>query len=118
MKTSTLGTATLMLLASLTAASAQPLHPTPGAHDGGLSFSPEHGGLLRQHAASQHYQSVRDPGFHAQVGAPLPASAQLHPVPDALVGQVPGARQHQYAIVNDRPMIVDPATHRVVHAFE
>ncbi|MBR2119618.1 MAG: DUF1236 domain-containing protein [Afipia sp.] len=121
MKTFTLVAATLvagMSFALAQSATHEPAgtHGTVGAHAG--VFSSEHGSMIRQHATSQRYQSHQEPGFHAQVGVALPGSAQLHPLPDGLVTQMPSARNHQYSIVNDRYVIVDPATRRVTHAFE
>ena len=123
MKTLTLAAATL--IAGMSFALAQPAthepagtHGTVGVQAGGMAFSSEHGGMIRQHATSQRYQSYQEPGFHAQVGATLPGSAHLHPLPDGLVSQMPSARSHQYSIVNDRYVIVDPSTRRVTHAFE
>jgi hypothetical protein len=122
MKTLTLVTAAL--IAGMSLALAQPAtHAPAGAHGavhvqgGGMAFTPEHSSMIRQHATSQHYQSFHDGAFHAQVGATLPGSAQLHPLPDGLVTQMPSARGHQYSIVNDRYVIVDPSTRRVTHAF-
>ena len=130
MKTLTLAAATLvagMSLAMAQSATHEPAaghgtpaagHGTVGVQGGGMSFTSEHGAMIRQHATGQHYQSFQDPGFHAQVGATLPGSAHLHPLPDGLVTQMPSARTHQYSIVNDRYVIVDPSTRRVTHAFD
>ena len=123
MKTLTLAVATMV--AGISFALAQPAthepagtHGTVGVQGGGMVFSPEHGSMIRQHATSQHYQSYQEPGFHARVGATVPSSAHLHPLPDGLVAQIPSARSHQYSVVNDRYVIVDPSTRRIVHAFE
>lgn len=116
-----LSTIALALLAGVAVTSAQTVVTTPHGTEtpgGAVTFSSEHGSVIRQHATTQHYQSVHEPSFHGQVGATLPGSVQLHPLPDALVTQMPAARQHQYTIVNDRPVIVDPSTRRVIHAFE
>jgi hypothetical protein len=121
MRSLRLSTLALALLAGVTVASAQTVVTPPHGterHGGGVTFSPEHGNVIRQHATTQHYQSVHEPSFHGQVGATLPGSVQFHSLPDALVTKLPTARQHQYAIVNDRPVIVDPSTRRVIHAFE
>ena len=123
MKTLTLAAATLvagMSFALAQSATHEPAgaHATVGVQGGGMSFTPEHGAMIRQHATGQRYQSFQDQGFHAQVGATLHGSAQLHPLPEGLVAQMPSARSHQYSIVNDRYVIVDPSPRRVTHAFE
>ena len=102
---------------SQTAPHAQPQHGHAQPHHGGASvtFTPEHGAMLRQHASSQRFAPVHDAGIHAQVGATIPSSVELHPLPDALVGQLPGARQYRYTVIGNRPVVVDPGSHRVVH---
>ncbi|MBX9847198.1 MAG: DUF1236 domain-containing protein [Xanthobacteraceae bacterium] len=111
--------------ATMTAAAAQPAphmegHSVPHETHGGagLTFTPEHGAMLRQHAATQHYAPVHDPAIHAQVGATLPGSVELHPLPDALAGHLPAARSYRYTIIGNRPVVVDPGSHRIVHVGE
>lgn len=121
MRTLTLTVATLVAGISFAMAQSATHQPAAGhgtVQSGGMAFTPEHGAMIRQHATGQRYQSFQDQGFHAQVGVTLPGSAQLHPLPDGLVTQMPSARSHQYSIVNDRYVIVDPATRRVTHTFE
>jgi len=124
MKTFTLTAAALVASMSFALAQSTPhqsedTHNTVGTHaTGSMAFTSEHGSMIRQHATSQHYQSYQEPGFHAQVGATLPGSAQLHALPEHLVTQMPSARNHQYSIVNDRYVIVDPSNRHVTHTFD
>jgi hypothetical protein len=90
-------------------------HVQPQHGGASVRFVPEHGAMLRQHASSQRYAPVHDAGIHAQVGATIPSSVELHPLPDALLGQLPGARQYRYTVIGNRPVVVDPGSHRVVH---
>lgn len=119
MRTLTLAAAALIAGMSLAFAQHQPegAHGNTGTHQS-TAFTSEHGSMIRQHATGQHYQSFTDHGFQAQVGAILPGAAPLHPLPDGVVTQMPSARNHQYSIVNDRYVIVDPSTRRITHAFE
>lgn len=80
-----------------------------------FSFTPEHGRMISEHAGSQHYNSVRDPNIHANVGATLPGSVDLHPLPGG-IGH-PQAQQYGYAVVNDSPVVVEHSSRRVVHSF-
>ena len=48
------------------------------------------------------------------VGSLVPASVPLAPVPRAVVLRVPQVEPYQYAVVNDRVLLVDPATGTVV----
>lgn len=112
----------LALLAGISAATAQPAPHISGqsapheAHGGaGLTFAPEHGAMLRQHATSEHFAPVHDPAIHAEIGAVVPGSVELHPLPDALVTQLPAARSYRYTIIGNHPVVVDPGSHRIVH---
>lgn len=122
------------VLVTMGAASAQtPAHEAPGSH-GGVSvqsghggvniqagstgYTGDHGAIVRQHATSQHYQSYQDTGFRAEIGGTLPGAAALHPLPDGVVTGVPSARGHQYSIVNDRYVVVDPSNRRIIHTFD
>lgn len=110
----------IALLAGVTSASAQAVVTTPHGTEthGSVTFAPEHGAILREHATSQHFNSVQDRNVHVQVGGTLPPSVGLHPLPDRIVTQVPAARSYQYGIVNNRHVVVDPGTRRVIHEFQ
>jgi hypothetical protein len=119
-------TAAFALLVGANAASAQGLphempqglpHETPRHGGGTVTFAPEHGHMLREHATTHHFSSAHQSDFRVEVGATLPHSAQLHPLPDALATHLPAARSYQYSIVNNRHVIVEPGTRRIIHAF-
>ncbi len=48
------------------------------------------------------------------VGRRLPKSVPLVAVPDAMVAQAPSLWRYRYTVINDRMLLVDPATRRVV----
>lgn len=61
-----------------------------------------------QHRPSYHY---REP---VRVGVVLPESGvTYYPVPEEY-----GAPQYRYTVVNDRTVLVDPRTHRIVEVIE
>jgi hypothetical protein len=49
-----------------------------------------------------------------RVGMRVPQTAQLYDVPDTVVAEVPAVRSYKYMMVNDRVVLVDPATSEVV----
>jgi hypothetical protein len=113
--------AAAVLLASFGIASQLSTIVTPAygedAHHGEFRFSPEHGHVIRQHAEHEHYRSHDDHHVHADVGLTLPGSVELHPLPHALMTQIPSAHEYRYGIVNGRHVIVHHSTRRVMHAF-
>ncbi len=49
-----------------------------------------------------------------RVGARVPETAQLYEVPESVAVEVPAIRTYKYMMVNDRVVLVDPATSEVV----
>jgi hypothetical protein len=49
-----------------------------------------------------------------RVGMRVPETAQLYSVPDTVAVEVPAVRSYKYMMVNDRVVLVDPATGEVV----
>jgi hypothetical protein len=64
--------------------------------------------VVEQHRPSYHYLG------EVRIGAELPeAGVTYYDVP-----QEYGAREYRYTVVNDRPVLVDPRTHRIVEILE
>jgi hypothetical protein len=64
--------------------------------------------VVEQHRPSYHYQG------EVRIGAELPeAGVTYYDVP-----QEYGAREYRYTVVNDRPVLVDPRTRRIVEVVE
>jgi hypothetical protein len=54
------------------------------------------------------------PTVQYRVGARVPGSAALYPVPDTIAVEVPAVRPYKYMVVNGEVVLVDPATGVVV----
>jgi hypothetical protein len=102
-----------MLLVGTSTTMAQPSTTTTSSS---TTFSAEHGSVIRQDSTTQKYKSYSDPSFQARVGVELPSSAGLHPLPGTV--NVPSAERYSYSIVNDRPVVVERSTRKVVHTWE
>src|SRR5262249_59089316 len=48
--------------------------------------------------------------FNADIGTVLPFDAEFHAMPDEVVRQVPQTSGYQYAVANDRALLVSPQT--------
>jgi hypothetical protein len=55
-----------------------------------------------------------EPTVEYRVGARVPGSVRLYSVPREVVVEVPEIRSYKYMVVNDRVVLVDPATSQVV----
>lgn len=105
----------ITVLLSATAGGATAQHH----HDGDTpTFTSEHRQMLQEHSSHQHYNSFRDPHFHAHAGAIVPEAVELHPLPDTLATRMPQGSHYEYGVVNDRPVIVDHSSRRVIHHFD
>ena len=64
--------------------------------------------VVREHRPSYHYSD------DVRVGAVLPeAGVTYYDVPEEY-----GVREYRYTVVNDRTVLVDPRTHRIVQVVE
>ena len=55
-----------------------------------------------------------EPTVEYRVGARLPDSVRLYSVPQEVAVEVPTIRSYKYMVVNNRGVLVDPATSQVV----
>ena len=55
-----------------------------------------------------------EPTVEYRVGTRVPQSARLYSVPDTVAVEVPAIKRYKYMMVNDRVVLVDPATSEVV----
>src|SRR5262245_10214283 len=66
-------------------------------------------------AVRQGSAKVASPvNFVASVGAPVPPSIELYLLPDGVLAQVPEARVVKYTTVQNKIVLVDPTTMRIV----
>lgn len=54
------------------------------------------------------------PTVEYRVGTRIPGSVRLFSVPDSVAVEVPAVKAYKYMVVNDRVVLVDPATSQVV----
>ncbi|MGA7531817.1 MAG: DUF1236 domain-containing protein [Pseudolabrys sp.] len=54
------------------------------------------------------------PTVEYRVGTRVPGSVQLYSVPQEIAVEVPTIRSYKYMVVNDRVVLIDPATSEVV----
>ncbi len=80
------------------------------------TWSNDMGPAFTQYSTTRHYSSVNDPSLNPAVGAPLPQSVTVYPIPDTM--HVPSAEQYSYSIVNNHPVVVERTTRKVVHTWE
>jgi hypothetical protein len=57
------------------------------------------------------------PGVQVRVGAELPPSMELYMLPDPTLATIPEAKPYKYTVVEDRVLLVDPTTMKVVEVL-
>jgi hypothetical protein len=58
--------------------------------------------------------SPAQPTVEYRVGTRVPESVQLYSVPQEIAVEVPAIRSYRYMVVNNRVVLIDPATSEVV----
>jgi hypothetical protein len=56
--------------------------------------------------------------FHVTVGAPVPPTIELYPLPEGVLAEAPAARPYRYTMIANEVVLVDPATMRVVDVIK
>lgn len=79
----------------------------------GAALSPDETTRVRQYVVTQPHPSVRVTD-EVEVGYRIPTRVRLYPVPASV-----GLRSdYRYAVVNNRRVLVDPATREVIYIVE
>jgi len=118
------GTAALVLLTSVGIAAAQnsPMAPT-GSSPGASSTSSQNGALqlsaaqktaIFQSVTKEKIKSPPPANLQLSVGAQIPASVELYPLPANVAAQIPAAKPYKYTVAQNQVVLVDPTNMKVV----
>ncbi|BAB49525.1 DUF1236 domain-containing protein [Mesorhizobium japonicum] len=72
-------------------------------------IQPEQETVIKEYVKKQPLASVKLPGVELNVGTALPNTVELHEVPNV---------KYRYTVIDNRTVIVDPGTHKVVKIIE
>ncbi|MBZ9882784.1 MULTISPECIES: DUF1236 domain-containing protein [unclassified Mesorhizobium] len=87
-----------LLLAGIGAAAAQD-----------VVIAPEQETVIKEYVHKQPLASVKIPGVELNVGSTLPDTVELHEVPNV---------KYRYVVVDNRTVIVDPGTRKIVKVID
>lgn len=66
-------------------------------------------------AVNKEKSKVTPPlAFNPAIGAKVPPSIALYPMPDSTLAEIPSIRPYQYTVIKDQVVLVDPTTLQVV----
>lgn len=88
----------LLLLAGIGAAAAQD-----------VIIEPEQETVIKEYVKKQPLASVKIPGVELNIGSTLPDTVELHEVPET---------KYSYVVVDDRTVVVDPGTRKIVKIIQ
>ena len=72
-------------------------------------IKPEEETVIREYVKQKPLASVKLPGVELNVGAAIPDTVEIHEVPNT---------KYRYTVVEDRTVVVDPDTRKVVHIID
>ncbi|MER8385818.1 DUF1236 domain-containing protein [Mesorhizobium sp. M0166] len=88
----------LLLLAGVGAAAAQD-----------VVIEPQQETVIKEYVKKQPLASVKIPGVELNIGSTLPDTVELHEVPNV---------KYRYVVVDNRTVVVDPGTRKIVKIIE
>lgn len=116
------------LLASASFASAQTSPVAPGSSAPSASSSMGQSGALQLSAAQKSNifktvtkEKVKTPppaNLRLSVGAQVPASIELYPLPANIVSEVPETKLYKYTIAQNQVVLVDPTNMKIVEIIK
>ncbi len=98
------------LLAGVGLASAQTTTTTTS------TWTNDQGPAFRQYSTTQHYSSFNDPSMKPSIGMELPGTVTVYPLPETMT--VPDRDRYSYGMINDRPVVVERSSRKVVHTWD
>lgn len=82
------------------------------------SLAPAQKTRLTQEFSRVNVRPVTNVNFSVSIGAVVPGTVVLHPVPRTIVEIVPQYRDYQFFVLRDEIVIVEPRSHKVVDVIE
>jgi Protein of unknown function (DUF1236) len=80
----------------------------------GLGLTAEQRATIVRAVDQEKDKITQPPAFQAKVGAEAPASIALYVLPDPALAAIPDGAHYQYTVVQNKVILVDPTTMRVV----
>ncbi|MBZ9743540.1 MULTISPECIES: DUF1236 domain-containing protein [unclassified Mesorhizobium] len=74
-----------------------------------IVIQPEQETVIKEYVHKQPLASVKVPGVELNVGTALPDTVELHEVPNV---------KYRYTVVDDRTVIVDPSTRKIIKIIQ
>jgi len=89
-----------------------PVVPAPATDTLALTAAQQH--AVYQAVSRKDTRAKPPAGFAASIGAVVPKKVKLHPLPSEAASRNPVLRRYDYAMLDDRLLIVDPMDKKIV----
>ena len=73
------------------------------------------GNVIREHSLTQRHKPIEDKTVKVTVGETLPGTVEVYPLPPAI--KVDKPELYSYTIVNDKPVVIERSSRRIVHVW-
>ena len=74
-----------------------------------IIIQPEQETVIRTYVKKQPLASVKLPGVELNIGTALPDTVELREIPDV---------KYRYVVIDDRTVLVDPSTHKIIKIYD
>jgi hypothetical protein len=102
--------AATVLLAGAGLASAQTTTTTT------TTWTADQGTAMRTYSTTQKYTSYNDPAYKPSIGGVLPGPVTIYPLPSTVTVTQPD--NYSYSIVNERPVVIERSSRKVIHTWD
>jgi len=79
------------------------------------TWTADDGTVIKEYSTTKKYAPISDPSMNAEVGAVLPGTVAVYPLPETM--KVENPDRYSYTIINNKPMVVERSSRRVVHIW-
>ena len=79
------------------------------------TWTTDQGSMMRDYYTTKKYTPYSDTSMHPMVGTALPPNVTLYSLPETV--KVPNASNYSYVIINDKPVVVERTSRKVVHMW-
>lgn len=80
------------------------------------TWTTDQGSTFREYSTSKKYEGYRDPAMTPSIGMALPDKVTIYPLPETM--KVPSSENYSYGMINDRPVVVERSSRKVVHTWD
>ena len=109
-------TVSLSVLGSVAGAQV-PADQAPAAPTQTINLTVENRHVIKEIIKDMHVANTADE-VAVSVGAEVPQSVALQPMPAPIAQKVPQVKSHEFFVKNDKIALVDPKNHKIVEVIE